>query len=275
MSTWALATSIPTPTSAAVALGYPPATLATRPALQIRARVGHGPGTCSGSGPASRPGRPCSLTVSHDPEKNGLSRPMHYDLGQSKALGTYKRRGGRLESVWSGWVARGGLGEAGRVGCCWVPAVDAGMTFWVVQGCGWTGAVQVAQRSVGRRKTMAKVGIASKGRPRCVQRGWLRFGRRIRRRNEGAPTCESTSGAEQAGAFGGSCITRSWVPGRPLTEFGRGRPILPLPLERVKSGHALEVDGRFASVSSRTAVVGRPGRARRASNEASRMATAV
>ena len=25
------------------------------------------------------------------------------------------------------------------------------------------------------------------------------------------------------------CVTRGWLPERPLTEFGRGRPILPLP----------------------------------------------
>ena len=37
-------------------------------------------------------------------------------------------------------------------------------------------------------------------------------------------------------AFGGCCITRGWVPGGPLTDFGRGRPNLPLPLERVKNG---------------------------------------
>ena len=30
--------------------------------------------------------------------------------------------------------------------------------------------------------------------------------------------------------------SRGWLPGRPLTEFGRRRPSLPLPLERVKSG---------------------------------------
>ena len=30
-------------------------------------------------------------------------------------------------SSWSGWDARGGVGEAVRVGCCWVPAADAGM----------------------------------------------------------------------------------------------------------------------------------------------------
>ena len=44
---------------------------------------------------------------------------------------------------------------------------------------------------------------------------------------------------------------RSGMPGRPLTEFGRGRPILPLPSERVKSRHAFEFERRFASVYSR------------------------
>jgi len=43
----------------------------------------------------------------------------------------------------------------------------------------------------------------------------------------------------------------------------------------VKSGHALEVDGHFASVSSGTAVVGCPGRAGHTSSEASAMATTV
>ena len=31
------------------------------------------------------------------------------------------------------------------------------------------------------------------------------------------------------------CTTQDWLPGRPLTDFGRRRPNLPLPLERVKS----------------------------------------
>ena len=35
---------------------------------------------------------------------------------------------------------------------------------------------------------------------------------------------------------GDPCVTRNWVPGRPLTDFGRRRPNLPLPSERVKSG---------------------------------------
>jgi len=35
---------------------------------------------------------------------------------------------------------------------------------------------------------------------------------------------------------GDPCVTRSWLPGRPLTDFRRGRRNLPLPLERVKSG---------------------------------------
>ena len=41
-----------------------------------------------------------------------------------KWLGVGCGRGVRGEaevgSIWSGWVARGGLGEAARVGCCWV-----------------------------------------------------------------------------------------------------------------------------------------------------------
>ena len=59
------------------------------------------------------------------------------------------------------------------------------------------------------------------------------------------------------------CVTRAWLPGRPLTEFGRGRPILPLPQERVKSRAAFEVgagsckgllkgEGERAAPSSRT-----------------------
>ena len=48
---------------------------------------------------------------------------------------------------------------------------------------------------------------------------------------------------------GDLCVTQGWVPGRPLTEFGRGRPILPLPQERVKSRHAFEFERRFAKVS--------------------------
>ena len=83
------ATSIPTATSVWAAIGYPPTTLAARPALQMRARV-DGPGTCSGSGPASGPGRPCSLTVSNDHGVIGLSRPVHCHPGKSKASGTYK-----------------------------------------------------------------------------------------------------------------------------------------------------------------------------------------
>ena len=47
-----------------------------------------------------------------------------------------------IGSRWSGWVARGGLGEAGRVGCCWVPAADAGMTFGEGRGArgDWAGS---------------------------------------------------------------------------------------------------------------------------------------
>ncbi len=36
-------------------------------------------------------------------------------------------------------------------------------------------------------------------------------------------------------AVGDRYVIRAWLPGRPLTEFGRRRPILPLPLERVKN----------------------------------------
>ena len=75
------------------------------------------------------------------------------------------------------------------------------------------------------------------------------------------------------------CVTRGWVPGRPLTEFGRRRPSLPLPLERVKSGgplnrstpnagalrrgrstssRSLENEGRYAKVSRREREKGRP-----------------
>ena len=84
----ALATSIPRYTSAGAAIGYPPQALAARPTLRIRARH-DGPGNCSGSGSAPGPGRPCSPTVSHDPESDGLSRPYGC-LGRSKTLGTYK-----------------------------------------------------------------------------------------------------------------------------------------------------------------------------------------
>ena len=34
----------------------------------------------------------------------------------------------------------------------------------------------------------------------------------------------------------GLCVTRAWLPGRPLTGFGRRRPNLPLPQERGKTG---------------------------------------
>ena len=47
-------------------------------------------------GRASGPGRPCSPAVSHDPGSVGLSRPVSYDLGPSKDLGTYKGRGGGI-----------------------------------------------------------------------------------------------------------------------------------------------------------------------------------
>ena len=36
------------------------------------------------------------------------------------------------------------------------------------------------------------------------------------------------------------CVTRGWVPGRPLTGFGRRRPNLPLPQERGKRGGSLK-----------------------------------
>ena len=38
---------------------------------------------------------------------------------------------------------------------------------------------------------------------------------------------------------GDLCVTRAWLPGRPLTDFRRGRRNLPLPLERVKTGDPL------------------------------------
>ena len=53
------------------------------------------------------------------------------------------------------------------------------------------------------------------------------------------------------------CVARGWLPGRPLTGFGRRRPNLPLPSERVKSGAAcirLHPNG-LASVETTT---GRP-----------------
>ena len=46
-------------------------------------------------------------------------------------------------------------------------------------------------------------------------------------------------------------VTRGWLRGRPLTGFGRRRPNLPLPLERVKSGPAFEVAARCAKDSTR------------------------
>ena len=51
---------------------------------------------------------------------------------------------------------------------------------------------------------------------------------------------------------GDLCVTRNWVPGRPLTDFGRRRPNLPLPLERVKSG-----DPRYQMAAWRGAGLGR------------------
>ena len=99
---------------------------------------------------------------------------------------------------------------------------------------------------------------APNGRQRCVQRGRMRVGWLDSRHREGAPRRESKSGVEQAAGLAGSCIIRSWVPGSPLTGLGRGRPnpgsspgrALPLPLERVKSGPALEHEGRFARLST-------------------------
>ena len=74
--------------------------------------------------------------------------------------------------------------------------------------------------------------------------GTVETGRRVRRRNRGSPTCEISSGAEEAAAFGGFWMARGWLPGRPLTDFSRRRPnpsassgqVLPLPLERMKNG---------------------------------------
>ena len=55
------------------------------------------------------------------------------------------------------------------------------------------------------------------------------------------------------------CVTRGWLRGRPLTGFGRRRPNLPLPLERVKSSPAFEVAARCAKVSTREKFLAEPG----------------
>ncbi len=55
------------------------------------------------------------------------------------------------------------------------------------------------------------------------------------------------------------CVTRGWLRGRPLTGFGRRRPNLPLPLERVKSGPVFEVAARCAKVSTREKFLAEPG----------------
>ncbi len=58
------------------------------------------------------------------------------------------------------------------------------------------------------------------------------------------------SGAGSASPPGGDlCVTRGWVPGRPLTGFGRRRPNLPLPLERVKIRRIFEDEASSAKVS--------------------------
>ena len=52
------------------------------------------------------------------------------------------REEAEVGSRWSGWVARGGLGGAVRVGWCWVPAEDAGMAGAVGWfGVGWVSSV--------------------------------------------------------------------------------------------------------------------------------------
>ena len=52
------------------------------------------------------------------------------------------------------------------------------------------------------RVAAARIEAASNGRPRCVQRGRLKSGRRLRRHKEGAPTCNTWSTGEHAAALG-------------------------------------------------------------------------
>ncbi len=61
------------------------------------------------------------------------------------------------------------------------------------------------------------------------------------------------------------CVTRPWLPGGPLTDFGRRRPNLPLPQERVKNGARLRTltlhtrSSGYAKVSLERAKSGAPG----------------
>ena len=145
-------------------------------------------------------------------------------LGRGEGRGRAEGRGQRSES----WRGRGlgGRGWTGWLGCA---GID--------RGAGSQAARSLGHRAADSGNEGRRVGWGQyqKGRPRCVQRGRLRFGRRVRRHYEGAPTCDISSNAKEAAAFGGLCTTRSWVPGRPLTDFGRRRPNLPLPRERVKN----------------------------------------
>ena len=65
--------------------------------------------------------------------------------------------------------------------------------------------------------------------------GWVR-GRPLTEFGRGRPILPLPSEREKIGGPGGWCSPVSWVRGRPLTDFRRGRRNLPLPSERVKIG---------------------------------------
>ena len=104
--------------------------------LFLRCHLADAAGGCGGTrcwcGTGSRwPGVRCP----GDPSPNSAGTP-------SLPLPSERVKSGRDHEHWVRLGCQGGLGEAARVGCCWVPAGDAGMTSGEGRGAreDWAGS---------------------------------------------------------------------------------------------------------------------------------------
>ena len=146
------------------------------------------------------------MSMVDDNEKIDRHGPFRSYAGARVASGWWgvaRDEGG----CWAGW-GRGRTGAGDGGGWQWRQCRQCNRCMRCNQGgqrwLGWR-CRRAQPRFVGglsERVATAAMESASKGRPRFVQRGRLRFGRRICRHKEGAPACENRSRAEQAQALG-------------------------------------------------------------------------